>query len=307
MLVSSAMVATRIGVDARKIGKVARFELAEALRSRLITIVLALYGAGAALGSYSFSRALAAAESAVREQMLGMSAHTVPEDVVRREALPRVIAFFVEDEALRQELVAVDPLAIFYGFTALTCVAPLLVMTSAGLYAQDLASGAARFVLTRCDRLTWSLGKMVGHAALLALGLLVGGLATAVVAQLASGIDVFSVLWLLRAVFRAWVYGLSYLGIFSAISLASRVPSRARALSVVVLVLLWVGHAICRSSYWTARLPPLALAVWLFPTEYQHRLWSPSWLESLPALLALPSLGAVAFATGFALFRRLDA
>jgi hypothetical protein len=305
--VSSTAVAGRIGVDFRKVAKVARFELAEALRSRLITIVLALYGAGAALGAYLFARALAASESAVREQMLGMSAHLVPDDVVRRQALPKVIAFFVEDEALRQELVAVEPLAIFYGFMALSCVAPLLVMTSAGLYAYDLASGATRFVLTRCDRLAWSLGKLLGHAALLALGVLVGALATAVVAQLAAGIDAFSILWLLRAAFRAWVYGLSYLGIFSAISLASRVPSRARALSVMVLFALWVGHSICASSYWTARVPPLALAVWLFPAEYQHRVWSPSWLESLPALLALPSLGALAFAAGFALFRRLDA
>jgi ABC-type transport system involved in multi-copper enzyme maturation permease subunit len=296
------------GLDAGKIGKVARFELAEALRSRLITIVLILYGAGAALGAYVFSRALAAAESTVREQMLGtFGSHMVPDDLVRQQALPRVIAFLVDDQALRQELVAIEPLAIFYGFMALECVAPLLLMTSAGLYAHDIASGATRFVLTRSGRLEWSLGKLLGHATLLAIGLLVGALATAGVALYQGGIDPLSLFWLLRAAFRAWVYGLAYLGIFSAISLAVRVPSRARALSVAALFALWAGHSICGSSYWTSRLPPLGLAVWLFPAQYEHRLWSPSWLASLPAQLALLAIAGVTFAAGFSLFRRSDA
>jgi ABC-2 family transporter protein len=297
-----------LGVSVRKLGVVARFELAEALRSRLITVVLALYGAGAALGAYVFSRALEAAEAAVRDQLLGsFGAQLVPEDLVRQQALPRVIRFLVQDEALQRELVAVEPLAIFYGFMALTCVAPLILMTSGGLHAQDIASGATRFVLTRCDRLAWCLGKLLGHATLLAVGLLVGALATAVVAALRTSIDAASVFWLLRAAFRAWVYGLTYLGIFSAISLAARVPSRARALSVAALFALWVGHSICGSSYWTTRVPALAFGVWLFPAEYELALWSPRWLASLPAMLALFSIAAATFAAGYALFRRSDA
>jgi hypothetical protein len=297
-----------LGIDVRKLGIVARFELAEALRSRLITIVLGLYGAGAALGAYVFSRALEAAEAAVRESMFGtLSAHVIPDDLVRQQALPRVIAFFVKDEALQRELVTVEPLAIFYGFMALSCVAPLLLMTSGGLHSGDLASGAARFVLTRCDRLAWSLGKMLGHAILLALGLLVGVLATALVALMRTGIDAGSVIWLLRAAFRAWIYGLAYLGIFSAISLGVRVPSRARALSLAALFALWVGHSICESSYWTSRVPALALGAWLFPARYELALWSPSWLSSLPAMLALMSIATAAFAAGYGLFRRSDA
>ena len=45
---------------------------------------------------------------------------------------------------------------------------PLLVLvTSGGVHAADIASGSTRFVLTRSDRLTWSLGKFLGHALLL--------------------------------------------------------------------------------------------------------------------------------------------
>lgn len=295
-------------VDARKLALVARFELAEALRSRLISVVFALYGAGAALGAYVFSRALEAAESAVREQLFGtLSAHAVPDDLVRQQALPRVISFLVEDEALARELAGVEPLALFYGFMALNLVPMLLLVTSGGLHASDVASGALRFVLTRCERLTWSLGKWLGHAVLLGVGLLLGALATASVAVLRSGLDLASLLWLLRASFCAWIYGLAYLGLFSAVALAVRVPARARTLSIALLFALWVGYALCTGAYFTARLPLLGHLVWLFPAHYELALWSPSWLSALAAMLALVAIGLGALGLGTALFRRADA
>jgi ABC-type transport system involved in multi-copper enzyme maturation permease subunit len=295
-------------IDGRKLRAVARFELAEALRSRLVLVVLAVYGAGAALGAYVFSRALEAAESAVRDSMLGTwSALAVPDDVVRKHALPRVISFLVHDEVLRNELLGIDPLAIFYGFMALEFVAPLVLVTSGGAHASDITSGAVRFVLPRCDRLSWALGKFLGHATLLGVGLLVGALATGVVAELHRGIDAVSVLWLLRAAFRAWVYGLAYLGIFCCVSLIARQPSRARAFSVVLLFLLWAGHTACEAPLVLAQLPALQYLVWAFPAQYQKLLWSPSWLYSLPALLALLGIAGVTFALGFVGFRRADA
>lgn len=300
--------AVSLGPDRRKLVRVARFELAEALRSRLIGAVFALYGAGAALGAYVFSKTLDAAEAAVREQMSGtLSAHSIPDDLVREQALPRVISFLVADDALARELSSVEPLALFYGFMALNLVAPLVLMTSGGLHAGDIASGATRFVLTRCDRLTWALGKWLGHAVLLGVGLSVGALATALVAAVRGGIDAGSLLWLLRASFRAWVYGLAYLGLFSWVALAVRVPSRARTLSIALLFALWIGHALCSGGYVAERVPALRYLVWLFPAHHELGLWSPSWLSSLPAMLALLALGLGALGLGHALFRRADA
>lgn len=295
-------------IDSSRLRIITRFELAEALRSRLITVVLALYGAGAALGAYTFSRALEAAEAAVRQSELGtLSAHALPDDVVRRYALPKVLAFFVHDEALLNELLGVEPLAIFYGFMALSFVPLLVLVTSGGVHAADIASGATRFVLTRSDRLTWSLGKLLGHAVLLALGLLVGALATGLVAFFRGGIPASSVVWLLRAAFRAWVFGLAYLGIFSGVSLWARHPARARALSVVLLFVLWVGHALCESSFFIAQFPPLQYLAWLFPAQYETLLWSPSWSTSLPAMFALLAIASAAFASGQLRFQRGDA
>jgi len=295
-------------IDVRKLALVARFELNEALRSRLVVVVLALYGAGAALGTYLFARSLAAAEGAVRDSLSGtLSAHSVPDDLVRQHALPRVIEFFVEDPALQKELLDVEPLAIFYGFMALNLVAPLVLLTSGSAHANELATGTTRFVLTRVDRLSWALGKLVGHAALLLVGLLVGALATGVVAWSGAGIDAASAVWLGRASLRAWVYGVAYLGLFSLVALVVRSPSRARSSSVALLFLLWLGRVLCSSPLITARVPLLAHLVWVFPAQYELALWSPRWLESLGAIGALLAIGAASFALGYASFRRGDA
>jgi len=295
-------------IDFRKLAYVARFELAEALRSRLVVVVLALYGAGAALGAYIFSAMLTTAENTARDALGStFSAHGVPDDLVREHALPRAIAFFVDDAALQKELLDVEPLAIFYGFMALNLVAGIVLLTSGSAHANEIATGGTRFVLTRIDRLSWALGKLAGHAALLLVGLFVGALATAVVAWLGAGIDAASAVWLARASFRAWVYGVAYLGIFSCVALVVRSPSRTRSFSVALLFLLWIGRALCGSSLVAAQVPWITHLVWVFPAQYELALWSPRWLESLAAMGALLTIAAGAFALGYASFRRGDA
>lgn len=290
-----------------KLWIVARFELGEALRSRLVVVVLTVYGAGAALGAYVFSRILAAAEQAARDALLpSLSAH-LPDDIVRRQALPRVLSSLIDDAALREELSRIEPLALFYGFMALHLVAPLVLMTSSSAHASDLAQGATRFVLTRCGRASWALGKLLGHALLLGVGLLVGAVVTAGVAYLQARLDGPSLLWLLRAAFRAWIYGMAYLGIFSGLSLLGRGPARAWALSVFAMFSLWLGHALSQAEWLPERAPGAQYLAWLFPAQYQLRLWSPDWLTSLFAMSALLGIGAAAFALGLLGFRRRDA
>jgi hypothetical protein len=141
---------------------------------------------------------------------------------------------------------------------------------------------------------------------LLGVGLLLGAAATALVAGLRGGIDVGSVFWLLGASLRAWFYGVAYLGLFSCVALAVRVPARARTLSILLLFALWIGHSICKGGYFTERLPALGYLVWLFPAHYELTLWS-GWPWSALATLALLAIGIGALTLGHALFRRADA
>jgi hypothetical protein len=295
-------------LDLRKLGVVARFELAEALRSRLVVVVLCLYGLGAAFGAFAFVKALDAAESSVRATLSQtLSAHDLADEGVRRDAITQILSHIVQDRDLLADLVAVDPLALFYGYMALTLVAPFVLLTSAGAHARDLRRGAVRFVLTRCDRLSWALGKTLAQACLLALGLAVSALATAAVGLWLARFDAVTLFWLGRAAVRALMYGLAYLGIFTGLSLALRVPGPAVAASVGTLFGLWMGHGLTRWSWLSRELPPVRAAAWLFPGQYQELLWSPSWLVSGGAALALLGMGALALSGGHWLFHRADA
>jgi hypothetical protein len=294
--------------EVRKLGVVVRFELAEALRSRLVVVVLCLYGLGAAFGAFAFVKALDAAENSVRTSLSQtMSAHDRADEGVRRDAITQILSHMIDDRELLADLSAVDPLALFYGYMALSLVAPFVLLTSAGAHARDLRRGATRFVLTRCDRLTWALGKTLAQACLLALGLAVSALATAAVGLWLARFDAVTLFWLARAAVRALMYGLAYLGIFAGLALGLRVPGPAVAASVATLFGLWLGHGVTHWAWLGRELPPVRAAAWLFPGQYQELLWSPSWLVSGAAALALLSMGALAFAGGHWLFRRADA
>jgi ABC-type transport system involved in multi-copper enzyme maturation permease subunit len=295
-------------IDGRKLGIVARFELAEALRSRLVIVVVCLYGAGAALGSFLFIQALNAAERGVRASLdAALVSHAQPDADVQRDAVRQILSAWVSDRDLLADLLSADPLALFYGFVSLQLVGVFVLLTSAGTHSADRSRGTTRYVLTRCDRLSWSLGKLLAHALLLAVGLTVSALATAAVGLWQGRFDVWSVLWLSRAALRALMYGLAYLGIFSGISLAIRAPAPARVASAVALVGLWFGHALSDWGWLARQIPGLHAAVWLFPAEYQERLWSPSWLVSGAAALALLGIGGLAFAVGQRSFSGADA
>jgi len=164
-------------LDSRKLWVVARFELLEAVRSRLFLVAMVLYGAGAALGSYVFLKALGAAETTARQALaanLGVPEATLAPNLIREKALP-MFASLIEDESIRQEVLRMPPLSIFYGYMALNFVAVLVLVVSSGTMAQDIATGAARYILFRCDRLTWAVGKLLGQQAVLAVGLVSSG------------------------------------------------------------------------------------------------------------------------------------
>lgn len=292
----------------RQLYTVAGFELKEALRSKLVLFVLLLYGLSAAVGSWVFLKALDAAEVAARnalEKTLQVPAQSVPADLVRKKALPGIIASVTRDEELKRTLLDMDPLSIFYGFMALNLVALLVLVTSGGALAADLGRGSARFVLIRCDRLTWLLGKWLGHAGLLAVGLFAGAVAASFVATVQrQGFELASFLWLLRTSAWAFLYGLPFLCLFSSIQILTRSALAARALGLFALLVLSVLHAVTQSSVFGGTLEPLGF---LFMAQYKPLLWSPRPVTFVLCALGLLLLGALWLSLGYLLFRRRDA
>jgi len=294
--------------DLKKLQIVARFELLEALRSRLFIIVVSMYSAGAAIGSYVFLRTMAAAETAVRHELAqqsGIDPSALPPNLVREKLLPGVLG--VVDPALKEALLSMPLLTIFYGMMVLNFVALLVLVVSTGTMAADLSSGAARYALFRCDRLTWALGKLAGQGLLLAAGLSVGALAAGLVGLgVDDAFEQKTWIWLLRTSVPAWLYGSAYLGLFCGISLISRSPLVARALALFAWIGMGITHSLVTSDFVNQKVPLRNLG-YIFPGAYKESLSSHDWNTSLPAAAALLAFGAVCFAAGHALFSRRDA
>lgn len=297
-------------LDGRKLWIVARFELVEAIRSRLFVVAMALYASGAALGSYIFTKSVQAAEAAARQTLatsMGVDASQLPANLVREKALP-MFARLVDDESIRQELLRMPPLSIFYGYVALSLVASLVLVISTGTMSADISSGAARYALFRCDRLTWATGKLLGQEAVLAAGLLAGALTAGGVGMaLDPALPQELWLWLFRTSFRAWLYANAYLGIFTGISLIATSPLRARALALFTWIGLGIGHSLVTSEATNRSIPWLHYLGALFPSAHDSALWSPNWGTYLPAAAALLLMGGVGFTLGHWAFQGRDA
>lgn len=296
-------------ISPRKLAIVAKHELDEAVASRLLLFVLLLYVAGSSLACVIFLKGFQQAELQVRRALaneLHVPLEEVPWDTVRQQAVPALIKL-VGSEELRAVLVQMPLLAIFYTFVALSSVTLLVLATSAGTHAADLASGSARFSLVRCDRFTWTLGKFAGQAVVLLLGLLAGGVAAGIAGfRLDPQFELSTWPWLLRASLVAWVYGVCYLGIFSAFSLLTRTALQARMLSLFGLVALSILHALAGAEWITQGVPGLEQARWLFPAEYKLGLWLNSWALLVSVTLLL-CMGVGAMLASTILFTRRDA
>lgn len=297
-------------LDGRKLLIVARFELMEAVRSRLFVVAMAFYGVAASLGSFIFLKAFEAAENAARLALasnLNIDAARLPPNLIRERALP-MFASLVKDEGIRQELLRMPPLSIFYGYMAQSVVVLLVLAVSAGTMAADISSGTARYSLFRCDRLTWATGKLLGQEAVLASGLIVGAaLAGAVGFAVDPTFQVETWFWLFRTSFRAWLYANAYLGLFAGISLVASSPLTARALSLLAWIGLGIAHGIVTADFSNERIPWLHKLGYAFPSTHLHSLWSPDWGVYLPAAFALLLFGCIGFLSGHRLFQGRDA
>lgn len=295
--------------DLGKVLAVSRFEVLEALRSRVVALLLIVYGVGAFIGSSLFLQIVRGTEASVREgltEQLQAGPDALPQDMVRDTAMPWLVQL-VDDPSVAAQLLKMDPLSIFVGYSMLQLVPFMVLLTSASSIASDIASGSVRFVLFRCHRLGWVGGKVLGQALLLA-----GGLVLTAVASTAAGtwmdghFDPERLLWLLRTAFRAWIFGLAYLGIFCGVSMTVRAAGRARARAALVWTVLGIGHAVLTGGWGQGVYGAEALA-WLAPGHHQGGLWSSRWSTYGTSVGMLLALGAAGFVAGYQVFRRRDA
>jgi len=292
---------------------VAEFELRDSLRSRKALVLLVLYVAGAAAGTGIFVRVLGAIEDAVASSLA--VAHTsrpgaMTQALFETRQFHRIVGRLVGDSALADELVRIPPIALFYGWLAMTFVPILVVLLGSDAVASDLATGAARYSLFRTDRLAFAAGKLVGQTALVAVGIAVGGVAAFAIGWIfLSGFDPGPTLvWMVRLGARAWVLAFAYVGLALGVSQLTRSTHWSRGLGLLALAALGAAGEALTSRFATEHVPVLASSLYvLLPKAHRLDLWRPLFWDRLPALAMLVALGIVFFAAGHARFARRDA
>ena len=291
---------------------VARFDLGESLRSRKVLVILALYVAGAVAAAVIFTEVLQTIEAELAQQLLVARTDrpgSLTQAVMESDELRRVLSRLVGDRELGASLVTVPPLALLYGWVALTFGPIFVILASSDTISAELATGSARFALARTDRGAWALGKLFGQAALLAVGIVLGAVAALITGfvQLASFPVLDTALWMMRYAGMSFPYAFAFLGLALGVSQLTRSVPWSRALGLLALAAVSGLSSVFARDDVRETAPVLFDSLGqLFPAAHRLDLWRPSPSDFLPSVIVLAALGVGYFVIGHVRFARRD-
>ncbi len=291
----------------RSIRLVAAFDLRESLSSRKAVVLIALYALGALGASALFIRALTGIQQKLEED-LGQKVDIAT--VMAGPGVAKIAGALAGDAQVAEALVAIPPMALFYGWLAMSFVPLLVIFTSADAVAGDLASGAVRYSLFRTDRISWAVGKLIGQTCLMAVGTVVGAIACfGIGAVWLDGMPLAdTAYWLLRMSGRTILYGFPYLGMVMCATQIARTSIRAGGLALALAFAASLAGGLVQAEPIATRAPDMFRALSkLFPNGHYLQLWHPGVVESVGAAVGLIVIGLAFFALGFLRFQGRDA
>ncbi len=290
-------------------------ELVRAVRSRRALVIVVLYLAMSLLGMNGSISIMGSLERQISSALQlpenkgksGVVSATVWQSRQFREGVKHMIG----DSLIYEDLQGHHPVELLYAFLAFMSVPLLTIMIAANRVADDLRSGAVRYMITRVTRLEWSLGKYCGIALLMLISLLIGGLAAWGIALFRlGGADVGELLFgILGWSLKAWALSLAWLGIALGVSHFFHSGSKATSIAVLVMTVFAIVPQILTAlakysgGVWI-HLEPL---VRLFPSSLTDGLWRTSFLPVATSVIWLLMLGLLYFLLGYAFFARRDA
>lgn len=292
---------------------VAAFDLGESLRSRKVLVFLVLYVAGAIASTVIFTEVLQEIEVELAEQLLVARTDrpgSLTQAVMESPELLDILARLVRDRELASALVRVPPIALLYGWVAITFGPLFVVLASSDSISSEVASGSVRFALFRTDRAAWALGKLLGQAALLLASVALGAVAAWITGfiQLSSFAPFETALWLARYSITSYAFAFAHLGLALGVSQLTRSVPWSRALGLLALVLVFGVHGWLGSDDVVQAAPVAsATARTIFPAAHRLDLWRVGIAEMAPGLVALVALGIAYFTLGHLRFARRDA
>lgn len=292
--------------------RVALFELAAAVRTRRAIVLVALYLAASLLGMSGAITALGKMEDRLAEilqvEKVEGKSGVVSAALWKSKPFQQLVRSVVGDSLIYDDIVGKHPAELIYAWIVFLAVPLLTVLVATRRVAEEVKSGAAKYMLLRVTRLEWTLGKYFGIALLMLVGLLIGAVAAWIVAAFRlSGADIPALLpAMIVWSFKAWFLSLAWLGLALGVSHLFKSGAKADAVAILLMIAFSVVPAIMNAfgSAWLGG--KLLVLVRLFPSSVDDALWRSSFLPVAASATWLVMLGLLYLSIGHAVFARRD-
>lgn len=296
----------------RKVLEMARFELAAALRTKRAVAMLAVYLVTSLFGMSGAITGLGKMEAQLADILQVESADgksgIVSAALWKSKPFQRLARGIVGDSLVYDDIVGKHPAELIYAWIVFLAVPFLAVFASCRRVADDVKSGAAKYVLLRVTRLQWTLGKYLGQAFLILAGLVLGALgAWCVAAFRLSGADIPALLPAMLAwSLKAWFLSLAWLGVAVGISHLSTSGAKAQTFAMGALVAFSLAPYVLKLYSDSAVGSKLLVLGLLFPSVTEDALWRASFLPVAAGAAWLVAIGLMWLSFGHLVFARRD-
>ena len=296
----------------RKVLEMARFELVAALRTKRAVAMLAVYLVTSLFGMSGAITGLGKMEAQLSDilqvEPVDGKSGVVSAALWKSKPFQRLARGVVGDSLVYDDIVGKHPAELIYAWIVFLAVPFLAVFASCRRVADDVKSGAAKYVLLRVTRLKWTLGKYLGQAFLILAGLVLGALgAWCVAAFRLSGADIPALLPAMLAwSLKAWFLSLAWLGVAVGISHLSTSGAKAQTFAMGALVAFSLAPHVLKIYSGTAVGSRLFVLRLLFPSVMEDALWRASFLPVAVGAAWLVAIGLLWLSFGHLVFARRD-
>lgn len=298
--------------DLRQIWRVACHEWFDALRSRRALVVLLLYMAAAVCNMHWSINLLHKLETElVTLLQLPPSdrAGVVSTTLWKSKPFQRIMKQMAQNDGVLKDITGKHPVELIYAWFAFFYTPLLVVLVAGNRIAEDIGSGAVRYVIFRTSRVSWTLGKFIGQTLMIGLALLLSGAGAYAVAKyrlMGSGTPDFFMNIVQWSV-RAWIFSIPYLGLAMGLSHLTRSASKATVMGIIAITACFVSSLLIRHFTtdigWRAYLPYLGA---LIPDAHKMHLWRNAAAPLVTGATYLITLGFCYLLAGYAVFRKRD-
>jgi ABC-type transport system involved in multi-copper enzyme maturation permease subunit len=300
----------------RDVGLVARFELAEAVRSRLLIVMVLLFVGAGALGAWAYTELLERVEQNAA-RLTGAPATRRPGGMVRRLREQRsyrdLLRVFTGSDAKADYYASIPPIVVFFGWVSFTFTPWLVLFTSAETVASEVANRSIRYSVLRTGRLEFALGKAAGQALIILAVTALSALAFFLVAL--TALDGFEAGATATGLLGYWprvvLFTLPFLAwaLFSSMVTASANLARIVSLGGAVALAI-LAAKVARPPAWLTGNDFVdgfrELLGYLTPFGHKEGLSFPPGGALVGDVAVCLALAVVYFAAGFAVLRRRD-